>query len=61
MSVRHGREVSVEVARRIAIRAQLLDGSATDVLDTLRQLGFLQLDPIATLATTAGTAPAGSA
>ena len=44
------REVSVEEARRIAIRAQLLDGSATDVLSTVRQLGFLQLDPISTVA-----------
>ena len=40
------REVSVEEARRIAVRAQLLDGSATDVLSTVRHLGFLQLDPI---------------
>jgi uncharacterized protein YcaQ len=38
-------------ARRIAVRAQLLDGSATDVLDTVRRLGFLQIDPIATIAT----------
>ena len=42
--------VSVEEARRIAVRAQLLDGSATSVLDTVRRLGFLQLDPIATVA-----------
>ncbi len=33
------------------MRAQLLDGSATTVLDTVRQLGFLQMDPIATVAT----------
>ena len=33
------------------MRAQLLDGSARGVLDTVRQLGFLQLDPIATVAT----------
>jgi uncharacterized protein len=34
----------------MAVRSQLLDGSATSVLDTVRQLGFLQLDPIATVA-----------
>ena len=33
------------------MRAQLLDGSARSVLDTVRSLGFLQIDPIATLAT----------
>lgn len=43
--------VSLAQARRIAVRAQLLDGSATDVLTTVRQLGFLQIDPIATVAT----------
>ena len=43
-------EVSTEEARRIAVRAQLLDGSATDVLDTVRRLGFLQMDPISTVA-----------
>src|SRR5262245_43282069 len=42
--------VSEAEARRIAVRAQLLDGSAHDVLDTIRRLGFLQLDPIATVA-----------
>jgi uncharacterized protein len=42
--------VSVEQARQIAVRAQLLDGSATGVLDTVRRLGFLQLDPISTVA-----------
>jgi uncharacterized protein YcaQ len=41
---------SVEDARRIAVRAQLLDGSATTLLDTVRRLGFLQMDPIATVA-----------
>jgi uncharacterized protein len=44
------RLVSAEEARRIAVRAQLLDGSATAVLDTVRALGFLQLDPISTVA-----------
>ena len=44
------RQVTVEQARRIAVRAQLLDGSAQDVLETIRQLGFLQLDPISTVA-----------
>ena len=44
------RLVSPEEARRIAVRAQLLDGSATTILDTIRQLGFLLIDPIATVA-----------
>ena len=44
------RQVSIEQARRIAVRAQLLDGSATGILDTVRRLGFLQLDPISTVA-----------
>src|SRR5437899_4859520 len=43
-------EVSREEARRIAVRAQLLDGSATGVLDTIRRLSFLQVDAIATVA-----------
>jgi uncharacterized protein YcaQ len=43
-------EVSVIEARRIAVRAQLLDGSAADVLSTVRHLGRLQIDPIATVA-----------
>jgi uncharacterized protein len=45
------RKVGLEQARRIAVRAQLLDGSATSVLDTVRRLGSLQIDPIATVAT----------
>ena len=45
------RVVTPEQARRIAVRAQLLDGSATSVLDTVRHLGSLQIDPIATVAT----------
>jgi uncharacterized protein YcaQ len=44
------REVTREEARRIAVRAQALDGSAKDVLDTVRRLGFLQMDPISTVA-----------
>jgi uncharacterized protein len=48
--VRGLRKVSLEEARRIAVRAQLLDGSARGVLDTVQRLGFLQIDPIATVA-----------
>jgi uncharacterized protein YcaQ len=44
------RLVSKEEARRIAVRAQLLDGPATTILDTVRRLGFLQIDPISTVA-----------
>jgi uncharacterized protein YcaQ len=43
-------EVSPAEARRIAVRAQLLDGSARDVLSTVRHLGRLQIDPISTVA-----------
>ena len=32
------------------MRAQLLDGSARGILDTVRRLGFLQIDPISTVA-----------
>ncbi len=37
-------------ARRIAVRAQALDGSASGILDLVRRLGFLQMDPIAVVA-----------
>jgi uncharacterized protein YcaQ len=43
-------ELSLAQARRIAIRSQLLDGSAAGVLATVRRLGFLQIDPISTVA-----------
>ena len=43
-------EVSSEEARRIAVRAQLLDGSGEGVLGAVRRLGFLQIDPISTVA-----------
>jgi uncharacterized protein len=44
------REVTPEEARRVAVHAQLLDGSATDVLSTVQKLGSLQIDPISTVA-----------
>ncbi len=43
-------EVSLEEARRVAVRAQLLDGSARGVLSTVRRLGFLQVDTVSTVA-----------
>jgi uncharacterized protein YcaQ len=42
--------VTPERARRIAVRAQMLDGSATGVLEVVRRLGFLQMDPISVVA-----------
>jgi uncharacterized protein YcaQ len=44
------RKVTPEEARRIAVRAQVLDGSATNLLDTVHRLGFLQIDTISTVA-----------
>jgi len=44
------RIVDEAAARRIAVRSQLLHGAATTVIETVHQLGFLQLDPIATVA-----------
>ena len=44
------REVSQAEARRIAVRAQLLDGSAEGILDVVRRAGPLQIDPISTVA-----------
>jgi uncharacterized protein YcaQ len=43
-------QMTMDEARRAAVHAQLLDGTASDVLDTVRRLGFLQLDPISTVA-----------
>ncbi len=39
-------KVGLEEARRIAVCAQALDGSATSVLETVRRLGFLQIDVV---------------
>ena len=39
-------KVSREEARRIAVHAQALDGTARGVLETVRRLGFLQIDVV---------------
>jgi uncharacterized protein len=49
-SVSSSPELTVEAARRMAVRAQLLDGTATDALSTVQRLGFLQIDPISVVA-----------
>jgi uncharacterized protein YcaQ len=41
-----GRRVDVGEARRIAVHAQLLHGGADGVLETVRRLGFLQIDVV---------------
>ena len=50
MNNRAGTIVSRDEARRVAVRAQALDGSTTTVLDTVRRLGLLQIDPVSTVA-----------
>jgi uncharacterized protein len=47
-------ELSLADARRIAVRAQLLDRSRpADLLDVVRHLAFLQIDPVAAVAPSA--------
>jgi uncharacterized protein YcaQ len=42
--------ISLAHARRLAVKAQALDGSARGVLDTINRLGFLQIDTVAPVA-----------
>jgi uncharacterized protein YcaQ len=42
--------LSVAEARRVAIRAQALDGSAGTIIDVVRRIGSLQLDPTSRVA-----------
>src|SRR5438105_2328938 len=41
---------SLAQARRIAVHAQALDGSVDGILETVRRIGYLQIDPISTVA-----------
>ena len=44
-------ELSLEEARRVAVAAQLLDGSApSTVTEVVQALGSLQVDPVASVA-----------